>query len=271
MLLFLTAIAFGDQVIGKPVLTVVAILLMTMLAQREFLRMARVSLKVPLLLTVGAGAAAFFGRWQSMSQTLGTSTADYLLLLTMGLMFGNLVWATFHLQKSETARVETMQAVAASVFAFVYIALPMGFLQLIAMQNGVAFAALMVLTSKCGDMGGYLAGTKFGRHRVMPHVSPKKSWEGSFGGLVLTLVVLFAAKAWGVDGLTQGSTGQILLFGFLMNVATQMGDFSESMIKRCFAVKDSGDILPTFGGALDILDSLIFAMPVAAFFTCAMG
>ncbi len=268
LLLVLMAIAFLDGVFGRPILTVLAILGMTLQAQREFFSMSGVVQRGPIVLAQAAAAAAFAGRWLAPTKTQDAKTAMILVGLMLGLMFANLMVATYRLQKVGEAKTRSMMDASFSLFAFVYVAIPMGFLQEIAMRHGVAFAALMVLVSKCGDMGGYLVGSKIGKHRVMPNVSPKKSWEGSVGGLILTLFVLIVAQKYGVAPFRRWGSLEILVFGLSMNVATQTGDFAESMIKRCFAVKDSGDILPTFGGALDILDSLIFAMPVAAFFTC---
>lgn len=271
LLVSLLAIAAADAAIGRPIFSVLAIFLMTAQAQREFLRMSTAQLRTPLLLSWAAAALAFATRWFVDDGTLVWNVANTLLLLCMGLMFANLIWATIRLHKSGEAQSSVMLACSLSLFAFVYIALPMGFLQQIAIEKGVPFAALMVLVSKCGDMGGYLVGSKIGRHRVMPNVSPKKSWEGSIGGLLLTLGVLFLARHFEAGSLGLWTVGKILIFGLAMNVATQMGDFAESMMKRCFQVKDSGDFLPTFGGALDILDSLVFAMPVAAIFTCGIS
>ncbi|MFT7618543.1 MAG: phosphatidate cytidylyltransferase [Planctomycetota bacterium] len=271
LLVALLAIAAADASIGRPILSVLAIFLMTALAQREFIQMSSEKFLGPLLLTWISAAGAFACRWFTEDGTIAWDVSNTLLLLTLGLMFANLLWATFRLHRTGEAESSVMLAGVLSLFAFVYVALPMGFLQQIAIEKGVPFAALMVLVSKCGDMGGYLVGSKIGRHRVMPNVSPKKSWEGSVGGLLLTLAVLFIAQRYDAGPLVHWSSSKILVFGLSMNVATQMGDFAESMVKRCFKVKDSGDILPTFGGALDILDSLVFAMPVAAIFTCGIS
>ncbi len=266
-MLLLVGVALADQALGRCVFTVLIILGMTLQAQREFLSMSGCGSKGPFLLTALATITLFSLQWFHDAGTLSGDVHHIMLLVVIAHMMAALSMATALLQKSGRPDASLVVAAMAGTFSLCYVALPMGFLAHMAMTQGVAFAALMVLVSKCGDMGGYLVGSRIGRHRVMPHVSPRKSWEGSVGGLMLTLVVLWLGWRRGVGTLGDFSLPWLALFGFVMNLATQAGDFAESMIKRCFKVKDSANLLPTFGGALDILDSLVFAMPVAAWFT----
>ena len=109
------------------------------------------------------------------------------------------------------------------------------------------------------DTGAYAVGTLFGRHRLWPAVSPKKTWEGLTGGLMASVVTagLLAGPLVPGLGFLRGA-----LLGFAAGVAAQLGDLVESRLKRVADVKDAGGIIPGHGGILDRLDSLIFAAPI---------
>lgn len=120
-----------------------------------------------------------------------------------------------------------------------------------------AHILLILLASVGSDTGGYYAGARYGKHHIWPSVSPKKTWEGSLGGLLLcTLVVTIYGKI-----LFGGTIWSWLLMGILLNIASQLGDFFESALKRAAGVKDSSNLLPGHGGILDRIDSILFALP----------
>ncbi len=110
------------------------------------------------------------------------------------------------------------------------------------------------------DSGAYFSGSKFGKHKLAPAVSPGKSWEGFWGGLLTSTV--FAMAVWQVLWERQLSLPKLALVAALTMVASVIGDLFESMIKRHRGVKDSGNILPGHGGVLDRLDSVSAAAPV---------
>jgi phosphatidate cytidylyltransferase len=110
------------------------------------------------------------------------------------------------------------------------------------------------------DTGAYYAGTKLGKRKLWPAISPKKTWMGGAGGLAACLAVSLAlGLGFGKDGLTP-----FLVTGLLVNIAAQIGDLFESALKRSVRIKDSGTILPGHGGMLDRIDSLLLALPVYA-------
>lgn len=119
---------------------------------------------------------------------------------------------------------------------------------------------VVVLAAVISDTGAYFIGTWFGKARIWPRVSPKKSWAGSLGGL--TLCVLATTGV----GVAAGTAPwwAFALLGGLLNVASQLGDFFESALKRTLGVKDSGALLPGHGGLLDRIDSLLFVVPAYA-------
>ena len=110
-----------------------------------------------------------------------------------------------------------------------------------------------------GDTGAYFAGRFFGRTKLFERISPKKTWEGAIGGLVVSS--LGAAAIARATGLPFGLLEAILLAAVL-DIAGVVGDLAESMLKRAWGVKDSGWIMPGHGGILDRIDSLLFTAPL---------
>lgn len=172
-------------------------------------------------------------------------------------------------------------AAAASVFAFTYIALPMGMLVQLRQQWAGAFYLLyLLLVVWSGDIFAYFVGKSMGRHLMAPRVSPKKTWEGAAASVVASVVVgwlLFhyasplssallraglIQRRDGLFGLEQPAMAPVIVLSVVLNIAAQLGDLVESLIKRGAGVKDSGAILPGHGGMLDRVDALLFAAPV---------
>jgi phosphatidate cytidylyltransferase len=125
---------------------------------------------------------------------------------------------------------------------------------------------------KFADIGAYFTGVAIGRHKIVPKISPNKTLEGYIGGLVVAAGVS-VALAWLVgiivpryEGLSSSpwlTSGQAVVFGLVMGLLGQVGDLIESLVKRDAQIKDSGSLVPTFGGVLDIIDSPLLAAPVA--------
>ena len=133
--------------------------------------------------------------------------------------------------------------------------------------DGAEAVFLAVLTAKASDVGGLIIGNKFGKHKLCPSLSPKKTWEGVFGGIILAICVLSSFALSEPLG-TIRSIGWIKIVGFavLMAVSSLMGDLVESALKRDAEVKDAGKAIPGFGGVLDLLDSLMVSAPAAYFY-----
>ncbi len=172
-------------------------------------------------------------------------------------------------------------AAAASVFAFTYIAMPMGMLVQLRQQWAGAFYLLyLLLVVWAGDIFAYFVGKSMGRHLMAPRISPKKTWEGAIASVIASVAVgwlLFhyaltissTLLRWGLIqrrdglfGLEQPAIGPVIVLTIVLNIAAQLGDLVESLIKRGAGVKDSGAILPGHGGMLDRIDALLFAAPV---------
>jgi phosphatidate cytidylyltransferase len=118
-----------------------------------------------------------------------------------------------------------------------------------------------------GDSGAYFTGRRFGRRKLIPSVSPKKTVEGGLGGLagaVGTAALLHFLVLRTIPGLDL-SFAWILLTGFLLGISAQVGDLAESVLKREAGVKDSGSLLPGHGGILDRFDAILFNVPLCWF------
>lgn len=132
-------------------------------------------------------------------------------------------------------------------------------------SEGLLMLAALIATAKGTDIGAYTMGRLLGRRKLWPRLSPNKTVEGAIGGLVfgMTGALLVAALARRGFHIPFLSWPAMIGFGLIVATAAQLGDLMESMIKRDCATKDASDVLPGFGGVLDVLDSLLFAGPVA--------
>lgn len=126
------------------------------------------------------------------------------------------------------------------------------------LPNGVEWTFLTIFMVWATDTGAYLIGRQFGRHLLAPQVSPKKTVEGSLGGLLFSIVV--ALVFWRSIGSASWIT--YVTVGVIIGISAQIGDLFESALKRSAGVKDSGKLIPGHGGILDRFDSLIFALPL---------
>jgi phosphatidate cytidylyltransferase len=127
--------------------------------------------------------------------------------------------------------------------------------------SGLLLSCLVI--SKIADVGGYLFGRKFGRRRLIPRISPKKSYEGLVAGLALSVGSAFLLEYGGCLPLT--TTWEVLVFALLVGGMGVLGDLAESLLKRASGRKDAGDYIPGFGGVLDVVDSVLLSAPVAYF------
>jgi phosphatidate cytidylyltransferase len=189
------------------------------------------------------------------------------------------VFLTIALRRADLSR--SYPAVAASVFAFAYVAIPMALLLEIRQQAaGAIWVIYTLLTVWAGDIFAYFVGKAVGRLPMSPEISPKKTWEGAIASILGSTLIGtlwfehaqgMSAKllqtGWigrrdGIFGLEQPQLGPIILLSAVVNMAAQLGDLVESLIKRGAGVKDSGSILPGHGGMLDRIDAMLFAVPV---------
>ena len=154
------------------------------------------------------------------------------------------------------------RTLSAFLWGYIYITCLLGFFFLLRALPGGFYAVLTVfLAVWASDTGAYLFGMTFGRHKLIPAVSPKKSVEGAVGGIITaSLILTLVAPQLGMVRMSA------LILGITLSVVGQFGDLAESALKRWGNTKDSGSFLPGHGGVLDRIDSLLFAVPVAYLF-----
>ena len=134
-------------------------------------------------------------------------------------------------------------------------------------QAGYLVLASLVIGAKCGDIGGYTLGRLFGKKKLVPTLSPGKTWMGAFGALLGSSIAVTAwlhfAPGYFFDNGTPCNIVWSLIYGAIIGVVGLVGDLAESLIKRDVGKKDSAVLMPGFGGLLDLLDSVLYSGPVA--------
>jgi len=163
---------------------------------------------------------------------------------------------------------QAIVGVSTALFGIFYVSwcfsflIKLRFLRGPSLPGGEWLVALLLLVTKGGDIGAYVVGSIMGRHTLIRRVSPSKTWEGTMGGLFFSMAAALALRP-----VFSGVPIQhLLILGLLLGVVGQLGDLSESLIKRDCQVKDSGALLPGMGGILDVLDSLLFTSPICYFY-----
>ena len=155
---------------------------------------------------------------------------------------------------------------AFSFMSQIFVALPLSLINLIYTYANPQMLLAIFIFIWLNDTGAYCVGSLIGKHRLFERISPKKSWEGFWGGLGLCIVASCAIHTWCNDFFNGPGIYEWIAFGILVSIFSTFGDLCESLIKRSLGVKDSGNILPGHGGILDRIDSLLLVIPVALIF-----
>jgi len=170
---------------------------------------------------------------------------------------------------------EPLQTMAYTLFGLLYVLWLLNFTTKIlyltprsatGVVTGQFYCLYLIAVTKFSDMGAYLTGSAFGRHLMIPHISAKKTWEGFFGALALALFCSLALFKLMPGHLSMLTWTHATVLGLMLGFAAVIGDLAESIIKRSTGVKDSGNLLPGIGGALDLIDSLLFTAPLLFFY-----
>lgn len=206
--------------------------------------------------------------WFSATHREFTSTFEILLLVCMVLVL-------FLRQLMDKENPHSIETMAHTLFGILYVPWLFGFFPKIRYfyesssgpGPGWLFAFYVVVVTKFCDIGAYAIGRMFGRHKMIPRISPNKTWEGLFGGFVIALVASVSVFQYLEHPLPRISIvgfkyHDALILGVLLGFFGALGDLSESLLKRETQVKDSGGVLPGIGGALDLIDSLLFSAPI---------
>ncbi len=224
------------------------------LALHEFYRMALpAGRRLESSLSVATGVLFCVGLVYSSSSSL------MLLSIVLPCLFLTLVYL-FRFQDMQTVS----RDLAVSLLGLLYIPLLLSHAVLLrTLPNGINWIFLVLFVVMASDSMAYFVGRTWGRHRLYEAVSPKKSIEGSLGGLAGGVLGAMVCK---LLLFAELSSVDILLLGIGVGAFSQLGDLVESLLKRSFGVKDSGTLIPGHGGVLDRLDSLLFAFPVTYYY-----
>ncbi len=248
----------------RPPLMPLVLLLLALAGWQEIAAMAGIRVRRgateqerrggPPLFTIGAVAIAYFhvAAWLVGTRRDGESfevLAIWGIVGTMLIAFGVVAFRKDHTQH--------YRAVLETIVGAVVLGLLLAFHTLVYVvpENGIALAFVYFLGIKGTDIAAYLVGSKLGRHRILP-VSPKKTAEGCIGGLAWGALAFGGVGALWAEWPFSWPVG--VAAGIILAVAAQLGDLSESLLKRTYDTKDSGLLLPEFGGVLDLVDSLFF-------------
>ena len=243
--------ATGATIIGLPLAALAAVLLVV--GYFEFARLADVA-GLPTLEATGIVASVALGTLPVWAQWLAGSPATPTVLLVLAAT----VAACFFMQMARHRTRTAMRRIAGTLMGVLYLGGLAACLLLIRARFGMPALVVVLTAVKGTDIGAYFTGTLIGRHKLIPWLSPGKSWEGLAGGLVAAAIVsvaLNAALGVGLGLLAAALTGVVL------GAIGQFGDLCESLLKRDAGLKDSAAIIPGFGGVLDLVDSPLVAAP----------
>ncbi|MBV9490910.1 MAG: phosphatidate cytidylyltransferase [Verrucomicrobia bacterium] len=217
------------------------------------------------------GAAFFIGSFLVV-RSRGTEGAyDFEMAMLLVFLIGVFARQMFR----PVVKSAPLEAMAYTLFGLLYVAWLFNFLTEIVyavprapdgVPRGQFYVLYLVVVTKFSDMGAYLVGSRIGKHQMVPHISPAKTWEGFVGSFVFAilgsyLLLWMLPRQLGYLNVVHGT-----LLGFLIGVGAVVGDLGESIIKRSTGVKDSGSMLPGIGGMLDLIDSLLFTAPLMFFY-----
>ena len=282
LLVVLTWDVVSDRHWGAVVLGVAAVVL----AAREFRRLTvnrAIHARLAPLVVVSVGLvfeAHLHDPWwcpagagDAVKRLAGSPVVP--LLLGLGMFWTALA------QMQRYATDQFIASMGATTFGMLYLGVSFNLLERLALldatpsyylaqaepaNRGGMLLLLLLATVKFGDIAAYFGGRAFGRHRLSPRISPGKTWEGfafSFIGAVGGTYLFTALFAWGLGASPFYGWWQPLVWGLILGPVGVAGDLVESALKRDAAVKDSGTLVPGFGGWLDLADALIIAAPVA--------
>ena len=257
----LTALLFAIILIAginlHPVGFIATFLGISILATYEFYGLVKKSNAAPQVVAGLIGVVLLFAAVTSHNYCDKTLLFKVLLLLIF------LIFIIELYRKKENP----FANIAYTFLGLIYSALPFALLIYLVFQNGVEnfrpdIVMGIFIMVWVNDTGAYLVGVNFGKHRLFERISPKKSWEGSIGGGVVTLLA-----AWGCSYFSQELSLTLWLsVGLIVAVVGGLGDLVESLFKRSIQVKDSGTILPGHGGILDRFDAVLIVAPIVFVF-----
>ncbi|MDP7287338.1 MAG: phosphatidate cytidylyltransferase [Phycisphaerae bacterium] len=237
----------------------IAIVLMLLAAQAVY-EMAKLCGSAGVLIlglsaVIGAAGIGTFPLWQ---QFIGRPLTG---LDVMGLMAA-IVWIIFLEQMITRRTVDAIRTMACTMLTVLYLGVGGAMILQIRVADSNGFLKLIMFLAvvKSTDIGAYFTGSAIGRHKLIPWLSPGKSWEGLIGGLAAAAGASILIAYLGALGM---AIWQAAIFGVCIGLAGQFGDLCESLLKRSAKIKDSSSMVPEFGGVLDRIDSPLIAASAA--------
>ena len=268
------ALLFGVLISGKPIAYFLLCAGMGMDGLWEFYGMLDHK-RLPNFKLFGMGCAAVFfvGSFYVLEHRATAALSNdfemaVLLLFLLG-VFGRQLFT----RASEN--IPPLETMAYTVFGLMYVPWLFNYISKIIYViprgpdgglMGQYYVFYLIAVAKFSDMGAYLTGSLIGKHKMVPHISPGKTWEGFGGALAFSLLISFGLRALMPVKLGLLRPVDLLVLGLGLSVAAVIGDLAESILKRGTGVKDSGKLLPGIGGMLDLIDSLLFTAPLMFFY-----
>ncbi len=273
----LLAIVFGLAIACAPVFLICAgLLVIVAIAMLEFYAIIRqTGVSVYKYLGIAGGITLIGISFCNYTLNGGQNAGDYELAVLFGC-----VLAVCIRQFPQRFNDQPMTTIACTLLGILYIPFLFNFFIKLGLTwdetdffhsaglTGRLLCFYLIAVVKSADIGAFLVGSRFGKHKLFPRISPGKTWEGFFGGLIFGLAVslLLFMTCHGHFGYKLMTLHDALLLGLLLPVLGMLGDLIESLLKRAGGAKDTGIIIPGMGGLLDVLDSLLAAVPFFYFY-----
>lgn len=250
---------------------ITGLLILTGSQYEYFLMIRNTGVRTQMVTGITAGAVLYI--ISTLIAAKIVTTKYYLILLPLGF----LIMVTELYRKQE----KPFDSLAHTFFSIIYIAVPFSLfpfaafsrtgLESLLVHNNIVFSPGIIigflLLLWANDTGAYISGITLGRHRLMERISPMKSWEGFFGGLLIAILVARLLSGW----LGVVDTAGWIIISIIIATAGTFGDLFESMLKRSVGVKDSGSVMPGHGGFLDRFDSALISFPLVYLFISLFG
>ncbi|MFH1066751.1 MAG: phosphatidate cytidylyltransferase [bacterium] len=233
-------------------------------AQWEFYRMQEgKNIKVFKKTGVTCGALLFIFSYLQLGLNVETQhiRSGLEVLIVLVVILGTLARQVFEKEQSQA-----VATIGLTLLGFFYVPYLSNFflktLFLRGADQGFYLIVYLIAVTKLTDVGAYTIGSLIGRHKMIPRISPKKTWEGFFGGLLIAVaasVILVRVMPQQLDAITPAASW---ILGIVLGLLSVVGDLAASVVKRDSQSKDSGVLIPGIGGALDLIDSLLFTSPI---------
>ena len=199
----------------------------------------------------------WLGIWNSPARVNDFETS-FLILFVLGLCIRQLF---------AKLNPDGLSAISVTMFGLMYVPWLLNFIQKIYYYPSVGvegkyFLLYFILLTKFSDMGAYVVGSLIGRHKMIPRISPGKTWEGFVGAIVVSTGASLVFVHFLGGHMAGMNNKHAIILGIILSITAVLGDLIESLFKRECGVKDSGNIFPGIGGILDLLDSLLFNAPI---------